>query len=194
MQSNLGVYILQTRISFRFWGIRLVTHGHLESVVGQHLAAILVHQVVARQQVHLQKMETILLIFFLNNLLIEYLGNLLCGRRIYLKNCQYVHEISTFFWRINQYDMSLALSTILETNKATPSWYVDQQQTGCLCLCWRCFELRTRRHHILCSGVHNREKTISWHLIPIIAFVSLFSSSQLYPSFYPSFIPARETL
>ena len=40
-----------------------MTHGHLESVVRQHLVAILVHQVVARQQVHLQKMETILLIF-----------------------------------------------------------------------------------------------------------------------------------
>ena len=34
--------------------------------------------------------------------------------------------------------------------------------------------------------VYTREKTISWHLIPIIAFVSLFYSSQLYPSFIPA--------
>ena len=170
-----------------------MTHGHLESVVGQHLAAILVHQVVARQQVHLQKMETILLIFFLNNLLIEYLGNLLCGRRIYLKNCQYVHEISTFFGEsTNMICLLRCPQFSRQTKPLLVDMLISSKQVACACA----DDVLSFAAAATTSSlqVYTREKTISWHIIPIIAFVSLFSSSQLYPSFYPSFIPARETL
>ena len=85
--------------------------------------------------------------------------------------------------------MPLALSTILETNKATPSWYVDQQQTGCLCLCWRCFELRSRRHHILSSGVHKRKDDLmAYHSNHSFCFPFLFipALSQLLSQLHPS--------
>ena len=166
-----------------------MTHGHLESVVGQHLAAILVHQVVARQQVHLQKMETILLICFLNNLLIGYLGNLLCGRRIYLKNCPYEHEITTISGEsTNMICLLHCPQSSRQTKPLLVDMLISSKQVACACA----DDVLSFAAAATTSSlqVYTREKTISWHLIPIIAFVSLFSSSQLYPSFIPAFIPA----